>query len=226
MSKPATGIREVIPEELIRARLEQSEEMREFYIQMWLQNPELAKQGGQRVQDLLKPLAYSPDDEVAHVTGMIKQRGISLIELIMFIVIISVALVGILLVMNQVTRHSADPLIRKQAMAIAESLLEEVELQDFIDQGDGVTTACPAASAVSTTNRASDYHIVDCYKTLTTTTGINNESLGLSGTYTANVGIAAAALGTVAAGSAVRITVTVTDPQNNQIAIDGYRTKY
>jgi hypothetical protein len=79
---------------------------------------------------------------------------------------------------------------------------------------------------VSPTNRASDYHIVDCYKTLTTTTGINNESLGLSGTYTANVGIAAAALGTVAAGSAVRITVTVTDPQNNQIAIDGYRTKY
>jgi len=38
---------------------------------------------------------------------MMRQRGISLIELIIFIVIISVALTGILLVMNQTTAHSA-----------------------------------------------------------------------------------------------------------------------
>ena len=59
------------------------------------------------------------------------QRGISLVELIMFIVIVSVALAGILLVMNTVTKGSADPLIHKQALAIAESLLEEVELMPF-----------------------------------------------------------------------------------------------
>ena len=60
-----------------------------------------------------------------------KQRGISLIELIMFIVIVSVALAGILLVMNVTTKNSADPIIHKQALAIAESLLEEVELMPF-----------------------------------------------------------------------------------------------
>ncbi len=59
------------------------------------------------------------------------QRGVSLVELIMFIVIVSVALAGILLVMNTTTRGSADPLIHKQALAIAESLLEEVELMPF-----------------------------------------------------------------------------------------------
>jgi MSHA pilin protein MshD len=59
------------------------------------------------------------------------QRGISLIELIMFIVIISVALSGILGVMNIVMRHSADPLVHKQALAIAESLLEEVALMPY-----------------------------------------------------------------------------------------------
>ena len=62
---------------------------------------------------------------------MMRQRGISLIELIMFIVIISVALAGILLVMNTTNKSSADPLVAKQALAIAESLLEEVELQPF-----------------------------------------------------------------------------------------------
>lgn len=35
------------------ARLTQSEQMRDFFIQMWLQNPTLAKQGGTRVARLL-----------------------------------------------------------------------------------------------------------------------------------------------------------------------------
>ncbi len=83
-----------------------------------------------------------------------RQRGISLIELIMFIVIVSVALAGILLVMDTVTRNSADPLIHKQALAIAESMLEEVELMPFTfcdpdDPAAGLvttvdTTACTA----------------------------------------------------------------------------------
>ncbi len=53
-SKPAQ--RQVIPEEILLARLAQSDEMREFFIQMWIQNPQLAKQGGARVRELLTPL--------------------------------------------------------------------------------------------------------------------------------------------------------------------------
>jgi MSHA pilin protein MshD len=59
------------------------------------------------------------------------QSGVSLIELIVFIIIISVALVGILSVMNVTNKGSADPMQRKQAIAIAESLLEEIEMQPF-----------------------------------------------------------------------------------------------
>ena len=36
---------QVIPESLFLERLEHSNEMREFFIQMWLQNPTLARQG-------------------------------------------------------------------------------------------------------------------------------------------------------------------------------------
>ena len=75
------------------------------------------------------------------------QRGISLIELIMFIVIISVALTGILLVMNTSPRSSADPLIHKQALAIAESLLEEVELMPFTYCDPDDVNAASATSA-------------------------------------------------------------------------------
>lgn len=48
--------RTFIPEELMLKRIAQSEQMREFFIQMWLQNPELAKQGGEKVKNLLSPL--------------------------------------------------------------------------------------------------------------------------------------------------------------------------
>ena len=59
------------------------------------------------------------------------QRGVSLIELVMFIMIVSVALAGILLVLNAAEKGSADPLVHKQALAIAEAMLEEIELMPF-----------------------------------------------------------------------------------------------
>jgi MSHA pilin protein MshD len=55
----------------------------------------------------------------------------TLIELIVFIVIVSVALAGVLTVLNVTTKSSADPMIRKQMLAIAEALLEEVQAQSF-----------------------------------------------------------------------------------------------
>ena len=59
------------------------------------------------------------------------QRGLSLIELVMFIAIVGAAIAGLLVVYNQAIRGSADPLVRKQAIAIAESLLGEVLAQPF-----------------------------------------------------------------------------------------------
>lgn len=150
------------------------------------------------------------------------QRGVSLIELIMFIVIISFALAGILVVMNTVMRQSADPLIHKQAIAAAESLLEEVELQDFIS-ASGVT------NAVTKDNRATEYHIVNDYN-LFATSGILpvNSASAVAGleNYNARVDIAGAALGGIVAGSAVLITVTVTDPAGGTVQISGYRAAY
>ena len=59
MPESAGRARSVIPQELMLSRLAQFEQMREFFIQMWLQNPALARQGGARVQSLLSPLAHA-----------------------------------------------------------------------------------------------------------------------------------------------------------------------
>jgi MSHA pilin protein MshD len=69
--------------------------------------------------------------EPLSVRAPLRQRGVTLVELILFIVIVGVAVGGIITVMNLTTRGSADPVRRKQALIIAEGLLEEVELAKF-----------------------------------------------------------------------------------------------
>ena len=46
----------VISHEVMVAVLNRCDETREFMVQMWLQNPQLAKQGGAKVAALLNPL--------------------------------------------------------------------------------------------------------------------------------------------------------------------------
>ncbi len=223
MSDSQTRERQIIPESLMLARLAQSEQMREFFIQMWTQNPSLAKQGGSKVKSLISSL----EPQLFHVDATSAkggQRGASLIELIMFIVIVSVALAGILLVMNQTTRGSADPLVRKQALAAAYSLLEEVELQDFLPASGAVGTP------VTQANRATVYHLVGDYNNFNQNAGIHSLAgvapiTGLEG-YTAGVTVTAAALGDIPAASAVQIDVTVTAPNGEAITATGYRAAY
>lgn len=64
---------------------------------------------------------------------MRRHAGFTLIELVIFIVIVSVGVTGILLVMNTVVASSADPMVRKQALALADSILEEILQKEYAD---------------------------------------------------------------------------------------------
>ena len=63
MSETEARTRTVIPEGVMLGRLAQSEQMREFFIQMWIQNPALAKQGGEKVQNLLTQLVADDQEK-------------------------------------------------------------------------------------------------------------------------------------------------------------------
>lgn len=86
-----------------------------------------------------------------------QQLGVTLVELIVFMVIVSVALVGVLKVLDITNRGSVDPLVRKQALSIAESLLLEIEQQPFTlcdpddaNSATAITTAdCTGGAALS-----------------------------------------------------------------------------
>ena len=80
-----------------------------------------------------------------------RQHGLTMIELLMFIVIIGIAVAGVLSILTYTTRNSADPQLRKQALAIAEGLLEEVQLARFTYCDPTDATAETAFGAFITT---------------------------------------------------------------------------
>ena len=80
-----------------------------------------------------------------------KQFGFTLIELVLFIAIMGIAVAGVLMAYDHAARDSADPVVKKQALAIAESLLEEIQQMPFTfcDPDDpAVSTATSAAGCV------------------------------------------------------------------------------
>lgn len=171
-----------------------------------------------------------------------RARGLTLIELLLFVVVVGIALAAMLKVFVSATLSSADPMVRRQQLAIAESLLREVELMPFTwcDPDDANVAAANAAAdcATSVENSgpeggesrygASYFDNVNDYAgfSMSGIRDITNTAVaGLSG-YGASVAVAAQALDNVAAGEALKITVTVTAPDGSAVSLQGWRTRY
>ncbi len=107
------------------------------------------------------------------------QAGVTLIELVISMVIISIAMVGVLSVMNLTVSHSADPLIQNQAVAIAESYLEEILLQSYLDDGESGETRATFDS-VDDYNSLSDTGVHDQQGNLITTLANYNVLVSVS----------------------------------------------
>lgn len=144
-----------------------------------------------------------------------RQRGLTLVELVVFIVIISVALAGVLVTFNTVVRSSADPQASRQLQAIAEAMLEEVLLQGFVDpDGSGVE----ASRAL--------YDNLDDYqnygKNITGITDPNGDPVPNLGTYSVLVQVV-----DVPSWSGVTAKlITVTASRSGQsFVLSGYRTQ-
>lgn len=185
--------------------------------------------------------------EPAHYLRPRRARGTSLIELIMFIVIIGIAVAGVLGAMGLATRSSADPLIQKQALAIAEAYLEEVLAMPFtycdpddVDAGTA-TSATVGAGGCAVTLEAigaevgetrgsgtTPYDNVNDYNSLAAGAPAAIDGTAISGltSYSVSVAVVAEALSTVAAPASLRVTVTVTGPVGVSVRLDGYRTRY
>lgn len=153
--------------------------------------------------------------------------------------IVSLSVAGILIVMTATTQRSADPMIRQQALLIAESYLEEILHKRFTDPSSGTTQICPAPEAGG---RASYDNVCD-YRNLNDNAGAVNQLGGtvagltaynVSVTVTGNVGDAtvlgpnASQTNNTGALRVLRVDVEVThdDTPDFQMRLTGYRTNY
>jgi MSHA pilin protein MshD len=149
--------------------------------------------------------------------SMRRQAGTTLIELVIAIVIVSIAVSAVLMIFSMNVGQSADPMIRHQAVAIAEAYLEEISLKPFADPGGGDGEASRDL-----------YDDVDDYHGLVNVGARNQFDAALAGLgdYTVSVTVTQSALPSIAASDSYLINVTVTHAANINFTLSAYRPNF
>ena len=142
-----------------------------------------------------------------------REAGMTLVELIVAMVIVTIALGGVLAVMNFSTQHSSDAALQMQSVSIAEAYMEEITLKNYADPDADGEGSRALFDDVDDYNGLSDSGAHDQNGNLIT---------GLAG-YNVNVSVVPHSYGTV---DGLKIDVTVTDPAGGNLTLTGYRTDY
>ena len=64
---------------------------------------------------------------------LINQAGVTLIELIISMVVLSIIMVAMFEAMATISKSSADPMLKAQSLSIAQSYMEEIQSKSFLD---------------------------------------------------------------------------------------------
>ena len=146
-----------------------------------------------------------------------RAAGFTLVEMVMAIVIISVGLAGVLLAFNTAVKSSADPLIHKQMLAVAEEMMEEILLKPYSsDDAPGAISGCNRANADDVRDYA-DYDQAVC--------DVDGTPIDGLGAYRVSVKVDTGSLQGV--NNSLRITVTASHSGSSEsVVLDGWRTGY
>jgi MSHA pilin protein MshD len=157
-----------------------------------------------------------------------RQRGVTLVEIVMFVLIVGIAVSSVLGTLSLTGGRSADALVQRQAVAIAESLLQEIEAQPFTALSpDGTAEAIgpePGESRSSSTtpfNHVNDYHGY----AMNGIVALDGSAIASLESYSASVTVSAQALGNIPATEGLLIRVTVTGPGGTPVSLTGFRAR-
>lgn len=182
-------------------------------------------------------------------------RGFSLVEMVVFIVIVTTAIAGVIGALAFMSGHSADPLARKQAIAIAESLMQEIQQMPFTycdpDDPNASTATGTGSCTTSQANltgpspaNESRYSATNPFDNVADYSGFTMPGGGCAGicrigdataitglnAYSAAVAISQAggtgAFAGLPADAVLKIIVTVNGPANTTIRLTGFRVRY
>jgi len=156
------------------------------------------------------------------------QRGVTLVELVMAIVIISIAVVSVLNLFALTAGRSADPLLTRQSLAIAESLLEEIMSQPFtINDLDGGANAIGPEAGESRGSTTAPFDHVDDYHGYTMNGIVGADGTAVAGleNFGATVTVQQQALDNIGNTAGLLVTVTVTPPGGAPVSLSGFRAR-
>jgi len=145
----------------------------------------------------------------------VRVRGFTLPEALLALVVIGIGLAGLMLAFGNSLRGDGDALVQRQMGAIAQELLEEIQLKPYA----AVANTAPAGCARDTFNDVSDYNGYSSSGMCT----IDGVAVAQLSGYSVSVTVAVASLGGVAA--AKRIVITV-GQGGRSLQLVGWRTDY
>lgn len=140
-----------------------------------------------------------------------RRRGIALVEVVITIVVISVAMVGLLGLMAESQRRGADSFVQVRAAELGQALLEEILSRTRY-------AGCSGGARP-------DWDGIDCFNGLDETPPRAPDGTVLS-TYADYRIRATVASSTLQGRAAKRITVIVTTPQNEDFPFASWRTEF
>jgi len=146
-----------------------------------------------------------------------RSRGLTLIELALFIVIVGAGTAGVLSVLNYAVSHSADPFPVKQALSVAEAMLDEILAKSY--------TPLPGTGSRSAFDDVGDYNGF----TMTGVTTIGGSALAGLSNYRVDVAVTPIGALTLNGAQVRLVTVTVTTPPavgGQAYQLSGYRANY
>ncbi len=152
---------------------------------------------------------------------MKSHKGVTLIELIVFIIIVSISLVTLVRVFNQSIINSTDPVTRVRALELAQAQLDEILARKFDENTPpGGIPACGTTGALVCAGISPDADLDDVGD-------YNGQTFGAA-PYQISVSVVEAGteLGLVANNLARKITVVVTMPGGDGLTLAAYKTNF
>ncbi|KXS51735.1 MAG: MSHA pilin protein MshD [Marinobacter sp. T13-3] len=176
---------------------------------------------------------------VSLARGCGRQAGATLVELVMTIVIISIAIAGVVGAFALIAGRSADPLNQSRAVALSQLYMDEILAQKYADSspvGGGevssVNADCGAAIGPEGSESRDTYDDVDDYDELSGASPQNSEGDPLTGYSGFLVSVSVVCAGTDPdidfsdSYQAKRIDITISDPSGNDYLFSAYRGNF
>ncbi len=145
-----------------------------------------------------------------------RQAGVTLVELIVALTLATVVMGSIWSAWTLLSTRSADPLVARQQLAVAQSLLREIELQPL--PGTAVAAATPGRTGFAS---ISDYDGL----TMNGISDIEGQAVPGLQSYGASISVQPQAFSGVAASQGWWIQVNVTGPDGRALLLGAWRAK-